>query len=59
VLQLPPTAQTLRVESDEARGRVKQLEVQQYQIRAMVQLLNIVFEPVEEGLYQSGGEEGS
>jgi hypothetical protein len=40
-------AQTLRMERDEARGRVKQLEVQKSQIRAMVQLLSTALEPVE------------
>jgi hypothetical protein len=44
-------AQTLRVERDEARGRLKQLEVQQSEVRAMVQLLNTALEPVEEAGY--------
>jgi hypothetical protein len=44
-------AQTLRAERDEARGRVKQLEVQQSQVRAMVQLLNTAVEPVEDTGY--------
>jgi hypothetical protein len=39
------------MERDEGCGRVKQLEVQQSQIRAMVQLLNTALEPVEEAGY--------